>query len=294
MRFLVFTLCAVLARPPAGLAQVDADEVNRRLQGVGDPVATEPVQDQDKRNGTIHLQGGKGNAPAPPPEPEPTALRGSGEISVEGWGEVVTSPDMALVISRVSAQGGTTEEAFQANAAALNQLNDTLREAGIEGNDIQIMGISVFPEYAHTDQREHSGSSQSRRIIAYQAINSINFSVRDLTLLDGALNRAVGIPGLAIGGIRFGVSDPSAPYAEARRKAFDDAVEGAEFYAQLADVELGGVEVISETNSAIRRQPELRAAFGRNAAAGPVAVWTDNLVYSAAVRVTWELRQEEK
>ena len=291
MRFSVLGVCAVLALPPAALGQTDADEVNRRLQGGAGNAVTAPVQDQDRRNGTIHLQGGKGNLPAPRAEPVEPAE--SAIISVEGWGEAAGAPDTATIRSGVITQAATAREALDANSAAVTRLIATLREAGIAGPDIQTSALSVLPQYVHSDQPDPTEVSRPPRIVGYQVVNSVSVRVRDLGSLGIVLDRAVAIGANTISGVVFAVDDPSALYAEARRKAFGDAVAKAELYAELAAVDLGGIAVISEAAGSVQPQPDSIVGVAPDAAAaiGPVA--SGDLTFSVAVRVTWMLRPSE-
>ena len=87
-----------------------------------------------------------------------------GTIAVEGRGEVSASPDTAYINSGVTTQGATAREALDANTAAMSELIETLKAAGIEPRDIQTSGFSVNPNYVYTDARDENGYTLPPRI----------------------------------------------------------------------------------------------------------------------------------
>jgi uncharacterized protein YggE len=294
MRLSIVVACAGLALPLAVHAQgVDSDEINRNLQGgQGNlPAPTIPMQDQDKRNGTITLQGGRGNVPVTHAIPAPVELHEGGIISVEGRGKAAGPPDMAVVNSGVTTQATTAREALEANTAATTQLIATLREAGIEKRDIQTSGFSVSPQYVYSDARDPSGNTPPPRIVGYRVANSVTIRVRDLTSLGVVLDRAVTVGANTIGGVSLTIDDPAALYAEARRKAFGEAVAKAGLYAELAQVELGEIASISEAIGLTPPQSYPIGALARDAAAAAVPIESGELSYSVTVQVTWKLEQ---
>lgn len=314
MRFTMIAVCAVLASSTAALAQVDADEVNRTLQGGQGPIAA-PVQDQDRRNGTIHLQGGKGNLPAPqaPVEQDqdkrngtihlqggignlPTPLAGAGTIDpdqngtigVDGSGEVTGEPDTALVDLGVATQATTASGALHANIAAMAQLFAALHEAGIEGRDIQTSRFSVSPKYVYPEAVNASGNSGPLAIAGYHVANGAIVRVRDLAALGPLLDRVVAAGANTINGVTFTIDDPARLYSEARRKAFGDALAKATLYAELAGVELGEIAMISESAGGVPPFP----ALDMKAIGGPVPIEPGELRYPIHVRVTWKLQKK--
>jgi uncharacterized protein YggE len=261
MRRIMLAVCAVLALPPVAIGQVDADEVNRNLQGGGNLTPT-PMQGMPGEGGLI---------------------------SVDGRGEAAGPPDLATITSGVTTQAASAREALDANSAAIARLISALAEAGIEGRDIQTSEFSIQPQYVYPDQPDSSGYSQPPRIVGYQVANRVTVRVRDLSRLGAVLDRAVSVGANTIDGISFTVADATALYAEARRKAFADALAKAELYAALAGVELGGIEIISEGTAFA--PPLSIGALAREAVAAAVPIETGEASYVVTVQVTWRLRQ---
>ncbi|HEY0921000.1 SIMPL domain-containing protein [Devosia sp.] len=217
-----------------------------------------------------------------------------GTISIEGRGEVVAAPDTAVVNSGVTTQGATAREALDANTAAMGELINTLKGAGIEARDIQTSGFSVTPNYVYSDARDANGYTLPPKIVGYQVFNSVSVRVRDLPSLGTVLDKAVTVGANTINGVTFSVADPSALYDEARRQAFADARAKADLYADAAGLELDGIRSISETQGYQPPQPYMMGAVAREAAAAPVPVEAGELTFSINVSVTWELADDKE
>ena len=217
-----------------------------------------------------------------------------GIISIDGHGEVITAPDTAFVTSGVTTQGATAREALDANTAAMNELIQTLKDAGIEARDIQTSGFSVNPNYVYTDARDENGYQLPPKINGYQVYNTVNVRVRKLDTLGSVLDKAVNVGANTINGVSFSVSDTSDLLNEARKQAFADAKEKAELYAATAGVDLGELRAITEVQNMSGPIPYTAAdmAYAR-AEAAPVPVEGGELTYSINVSVTWALDQSK-
>ncbi|HEY9011335.1 MAG TPA: SIMPL domain-containing protein [Devosia sp.] len=217
-----------------------------------------------------------------------------GLISIDGHGEVVVAPDTAFVTSGVTTQGATAKEALDANTAAMGELIQTLKDAGIEARDIQTSGFSVNPNYVYTDARDANGYQLPPKINGYQVYNTVNVRVRKLDTLGAVLDKAVTVGANTINGVTFSVSDTSDILNEARKQALEDAREKAELYATAAGVELGHLRSITETQNMGGPIPYAAAdmAYAR-AEAAPVPVEGGELTYSINVSVSWALDQAD-
>lgn len=212
----------------------------------------------------------------------------AGTISIAGRGEVQAAPDMAMITSGVTSQGATAREALDANTAAMTELLDELKAAGIEARDIQTTGFSVNPNYVYSDQRDSNGYSQPPRINGYQVSNTVTVVVRDLEALGTILDRSVTVGANTVNGVTFSVSDTTELLNEARKKAFADARAKAELYAETAGTTLGDLESIRESQNFDAPQPY--AMYARaEAVSTPVPVEAGELTFSITVDVEWEL-----
>lgn len=213
----------------------------------------------------------------------------AGSISIEGRGEVTASPDMAHISSGVTSQGATAREALDSNSAAMTELLDALKAAGIEARDIQTSNFTVTPNYVYSDARDESGYSLPPKIDGYQVSNTVTVIVRELDELGAILDQSVTVGANTINGITFAVADPSALYDEARKAAFADAREKAELYATAAGGTLSEIESISESQGFNSPQPVAMYAVRAEAAAADVPVEGGELTFSINVNVQWEL-----
>jgi uncharacterized protein YggE len=215
-------------------------------------------------------------------------LRGPGTISVQGTGEVSAAPDTAYINSGVTTQGATAREALDANTAAMNQLLETLKAAGIEARDVQTSGFSVQPNYVYSDARDANGYTLPPKINGYQVFNTVTVRVRDLDKLGAILDQSVSVGANTINGISFAVADPSRLLDEARTKAFADALSKARLYADTARVDLESIRSITETQDFGQPQPYVMREAAMSAdAAVPVA--SGELTFTINVQVTWEI-----
>ena len=215
-----------------------------------------------------------------------------GIITIEGMGEVVARPDTALVTSGVTSQGATAREALNANTADMAKLIETLKAAGIADRDIQTAGFSVSPNYVYSQEVDANGYSLPPRINGYIVSNQVTIRVRDLKALGAVLDQSVTVGANTINGISFSVADPAMLYAEARKKAFADALAKAELYAGVAGVELGDIAAITEMQGYGVPQPYMMRQAADMAASAPVPVEAGELSFTINVNVSWQLDQE--
>lgn len=217
----------------------------------------------------------------------------AGEVTIEGRGEVRAAPDMATINSGVTTQGATAREALDANTAAMAELIDTLKEAGIEARDIQTSGFSVNPNYVYSDDRDENGYSLPPRINGYQVSNSVTVVIRDLEDLGNILDQSVTVGANTVNGVSFSVADPSDLLDEARKAAFADARRKAELYVGVAGATLGDLESISERADYGAPQPYPMYAMAERAASA-VPVEAGELTFSVTVTVAWDLDNDDK
>jgi uncharacterized protein YggE len=218
----------------------------------------------------------------------------AGTIAIEGRGEVSAAPDMATINSGVTSRGATAREALDANTAAMTELLETLKSAGIESRDIQTSNFTVSPDYSYTEERDANGYTLPPRINGYVVSNSVTVIVRDLEALGTILDSSVDVGANTVNGVTFAVADPAELYDDAREAAFADARNKAELYAGLAGGELSEIVTISETQGYNDPQPYAMYARAEMAADAPVPVEAGELTFAINVRVEWTLDGDTK
>jgi hypothetical protein len=163
-------------------------------------------------------------------------------IVVGGTGEASAVPDQAQVSAGVVTQAATAEAALEANNDAMEQVFETLENAGIEEHNIRTSNFSVSPQY----ESFRDNDSNPRRIVAYQVSNQLTIIVEDIDELGGTLDALVRSGANQLNGISFSISDPKPLEEEARRAAVQDAIAKAQTLADAAGVTLGPIISIQE------------------------------------------------
>ena len=129
----------------------------------------------------------------------------------------------------------------------MNQTSDrqqavinALVNSGIDRKDIGTTNVTLQPQY---------GGGDNPAIIGYQASNSIDVKIRKLDTASQTLALIVSTGGDAtrINSVSYSIDDDSQLVKDARTRAFDDAKDRAEQYAQLSGLTLGKVISISES-----------------------------------------------
>lgn len=178
--------------------------------------------------------------PTAPVAPDPGAVHDR-TIVVNGHGAVTVDPDTATISMGVQALAPTSQEAMDTLTTTSNDLIDTLTGVGVAEEDIQTVGLNLWPTYNET------GDS----ITGYQASTNVNVTVRELTRAGEIIDAAAARVGdqLTLGGISFSHSDPEAALIEARTQAVDNARTRAEQYAAAAGVSVGEIVRIIEPSA---------------------------------------------
>ncbi len=153
-------------------------------------------------------------------------VEGVPDTLIADIGVTFTAPDVTAAMDR-------TNERQQAVIAAV-------ANAGVDRKDITTTDVTVQPQYG--------GGTET--ITGYRARNSIRVAIRKLDSASHVLTVVVSSGGDAtrIDSVRYLIEDDSALVKNARARAFDDAKDRAEQYAQLAGLDLGSVISIWETS----------------------------------------------
>jgi len=200
------------------------------------------------------------------------------QVTVVGAGKVQGTPDTL-----------TANVAIEATArdvtAAMNQVSDRTRAvidaltntAKVGRKDVSTTTVTLQPQYG----------ADSSAIVGYRANNSISVKIRDLGAASQTLALIVSTGGNAarINSVDYFIDDDSQLVKDARARAFNDAKDRAEQYAQLSGLDLGKVISISE---AAGTAPPTPTPMPR-AAAAPVPLEPGQQTVSFSVTVIWEL-----
>ena len=202
-------------------------------------------------------------------------------VVVMGEGRVAGAPDMATLRMGVQAEAPRAEAALDAASEAARSLIEALRGSGVAQGDLQTSELTLGPRY------EVRGDADA--IVAYVASNVVTARLRDLRAMGDVMAAASAAGANRIDGLSFGLSDPDAALAEARRLAVADARAAAETLAEAAGEALGPVLRIEEGTSGSAPPPY--AALDRaEVASVPIAQGEVETV--ATVRMVFALEAE--
>ncbi|HET6732905.1 SIMPL domain-containing protein [Mycobacterium sp.] len=210
--------------------------------------------------------------------PTPTPDADLRQVTVVGSGEVQGTPDTLNVNASIEFVApdvtGAMNQASDRQAAVIQALVD----AGIERKDISTTQASLQTN-VNPDGSAGNG---------YRATNSIDVKIRQLDAASQALALIVSTGGDAtrINNVNYSIDDDSELVKDARARAFNDARDRAEQYAQLSGMDLGKVVSISE---AAGPQPPVPLQRGAEMAAVPVPVEPGQQTVGFSVTVIWEL-----
>lgn len=207
-------------------------------------------------------------------------------ITVTGEGRVTGKPDVLRVTVGASVTAEETQEALETANTKASAIIETLKEQGVDEDDIQTQEFSIHPQYG--DPR---GDGEPA-ITGYTVTNLVEAKIRELDRAGDIMDAAVaaGGQGTRVHGVQFSLEDNEALLADARQAAFANAREKAQQYAELAEVGLGEVVSISEIQS--NRPVPMPFAEDAAEAAGArasVPIETGQQEVSVMVTTVWSL-----
>ncbi len=188
-------------------------------------------------------------------------------IWVSGTGEVMATPDVAILTLGVEAQETTVKVAQSEASSAMNAVVDALKTNGVADNDIQTQWYSISPVTTWNDKTNEQITT------GYSATNTVTAKIRDIstagTIIDAVTDAGGNLT--RINGISFTVNDPTNYNNQAREKAMQDAAAKAQQLATLAGVTLGKAIYISESGSYIPSPIRLTASAEGASASTPIS-----------------------
>ena len=206
-------------------------------------------------------------------------------IIVTGQGSVATAPDMATITLGVTEQAETAKAAMAAVNAAVAAILAELDAAGIAPKDRQTSRFYLHP--VHDNRPVENG--QPPQITGYRAGNAVTVKVRDLSRLGEMLDAVIDQGANDFNGLEFGLQDPAAAMAEARRAAVQNATDRARQLAEAAGVGLGKLVRMTESSHS---QPKMFET-ARMGMAMDSAVAEGEVEIEAQVSMTFEIAPAE-
>jgi uncharacterized protein len=201
----------------------------------------------------------------------------SRQVTVVGTGQVQGTPDTLTANVSIEFSAPDVTTAMNQTSERQQAVINALVNAGVDGKDISTTRVTLQPQFAAPDNPS--------KITGYRASNSIDVKIRKLDSASHALALIVSTGGDAtrINSVNYSIEDNSGLVKDARARAFSDAKDRAQQYAQLSGLKLGKVISISESAGPTPPTPLPRAM----ATAVPLEPGQQTVGFS--VTVVWEL-----
>jgi uncharacterized protein YggE len=207
--------------------------------------------------------------------PTTSADKDTRQVTVVGAGEVQGTPDTLTVNASIEFIAPDVTGAMNQTSDRQRAVIDALVGSGIDRKDISTTQVNLQPQFAGGD---------STAIIGYRASNSIDVKIRKLDTASQTLALIVstGSDATRINSVNYSIEDDSQLVKDARARAFNDAKDRAQQYAQLSGLDLG--KVISITESGGSTPPTPVPSFkGTEMAAVPVEPGQQTVGFSVTV-----------
>jgi uncharacterized protein YggE len=168
-------------------------------------------------------------------------------ITVSGTGEAVVIPDIANISFSVTESAATVVEAQKMATEKMDTALAAVKNLGVEEKDVKTSYYNVYPKYeTQAPCFNYPCPTYEQKITGYEVTQGVEVKVRK-TEAAGEVLAALGNTGVQnISGPNFGVDDPEAAKAEARKEAIKLAKEKARTLARELGVRLGKVVSFSD------------------------------------------------
>lgn len=213
---------------------------------------------------------------APTPVPGTAAPR---QVTVVGEGKVDGTPDTLTISVSIAATAPDAVSASNQTSSRAAAVTDAIVGQGIDRKDISTTNVSLQPQY---------GGSDNTTVTGYQSSNSIDVKVHKIESGPQVLGviTTTGGDATRIDSVAYSIEDGSQLIKDARGRAFADAKNRAQQYAELSGLGLGKVLSISEAGSGAP-PPVPVQRFDARAEAVPLSPGQQTVGFS--VTVVWEL-----
>lgn len=215
--------------------------------------------------------------PAAPltPSAEPSVR----QVTVVGSGKVDGTPDTVTIDASIESIAPDATTAMNQTNDRMTQVIDAVTAQGIDRKDVSTTGVNLSPQY-----------NSNNVITQYSASNSIQVKVRRTDAASPTITaiQTAGGNATRINSVNFLIEDDSTLVKDARARAFNDARDRAEQYAELSELTLGQVVSITEEGATLP-PPTPAPRFDATAQAAPVPLEPGTQTVGFTVTVVWEL-----
>lgn len=162
-------------------------------------------------------------------------------IAVYGQGKISIQPDVAYITCGIENLDADPQQAQDYNAAQMDKVMDSIRNAGIDDADIQTMQYNVSQNYDY--------SNNERKVIGYRVTNTVRVRIKDIESAGDIIKAVYDAGANRFDGIQFDIIERQEAYIEALDTAMERALQKAEKMAANADRKITGIVSIQESGT---------------------------------------------
>ncbi|WP_332060492.1 SIMPL domain-containing protein [Bartonella sp. CB74] len=201
-------------------------------------------------------------------------------ITVTATGESKAAPDMAIINLAIVTSNKIAQKALAANNKSMTNVINALKKSGIQENDLQTSGLSIYQSSPDTHNAKQNNES------LYYVSKSLTVRIRDLSNAGKIFDQAMALGVNSVNGITFTNTNTKPFYKEARERAIAEAIEKAETIAQAAHLKLGKIIKINESDDGYHPTPRLMSS-AINTSSADTNFSSGELSYNVNVTVTF-------
>ncbi|MDP2665623.1 MAG: SIMPL domain-containing protein [bacterium] len=216
-------------------------------------------------------------------------------VTVQGSGQATLPPDVARISFSVENIATTVADAQAATTKQANAALDFVKEQGIAEKDVKTLSYNISPQYSYPNPCPQGAMcptySGSPKITGYQVSETIQVTMRDLTLVGAMLGGLGKLEVQNVNGPAFALDDSTAGYDAARADAIAKAKAQANLLADQLGVHLGKIVNFSESSGGYPYPMyALGMGGGESKASATPDVPVGENTYNASVSITYEIR----
>jgi len=154
-------------------------------------------------------------------------------ISVTGYGESETTPDVATISVGLATENTNAAKAQSENKEIMDRIISALKSAGISANEISTRSYSI---YSYTVSEYDAGTYPAGTKV-YKVTNMLSVKTSNVNSVGSYIDKAVAAGANVVNNVAFSLSN--AKYIEQRNLALTSAVKGARADADAVAGALG-------------------------------------------------------
>ena len=234
-----------------GLACSNNDPITDGHVGTTEPTALSPVY----ASSSTFADGGtvKGVANS-----DSLSIDGvQGGIRVSGTGAISVEPDVAVLEIGVEVFAPKVSMARSEASKSMDSVISTIKKLGVEEKDIQTTRFSIYPRYDYEETTINGNRISTQVLTGYTVSNTVKAKIFEVDQVGKIIDSAADAGGdyVRINGVDFTVDDPNPYKTTIRKMAVEDAVNKAQEYALLTNVELGPIISLDEMGAGSIQSP---------------------------------------